>query len=1394
MSTRHSISTRSGYRSGGTAGPITDYPTFNTYPNPEILNFTILSWNTNGLRPIRSQAKLANLQKMISGWKPDFILLQETHLDLDSEYFLPINIPNYSWSFSHRNSMSRGVAIGIRLSKNVIVPINKSISAEDGKWVLQNVIFKGSNINLVSYYKPPLEGTEALLQALDAHGSIQGNPGLIIGGDFNIKPTTSEMTEALNLLATVNTSPIKSNAPTHIKGNQIDYLFIHDKFTADREAFFETIPSKSDHCILLGGLDRFRSPSHLPTQRIPPGICDNPNFIDECLDLTGNYNKSGCPFDYLKRLKTNIHATYNTWRSESEHKLPTAVQGKRRVLLKLIQYIDRVSANGNLPKAWLRLEPLKSIIIAAYRKFPSQPKATATRRELMTRAKALAIKLHTDIPHLGIYVTAKFRDKPNFQWKPHFRAIIKDEDGLPITDKHQQHESLKKYWEHTFSGPRDWDRDQIQTLLGDRPKIPYQAPVQFAKDEISHFIRKRRQTAPGPDGIPLNFYANSIHHRTMLQLWKALLRRTAIDSTNVPEWFVEGNLVLFPKDNGTIGPDKFRPITVSNGDYRLLMGLWARRLESCLRSWISEPQRALLKGRNIRDCIEGVGDVWFQKEWENQTAHLLQIDFSKAFDFINRKAIKHIMDLIGLPSDIKAAIKHALSPAPTYLCTPGHPPSTITVKNGVKQGCPASPLVFIMVEDLLIYALSNTPEILAIKAYADDIGIVLKASIQPLAEIAQHLRNYCMAVGAQVNFPKCSFLSTKPGTHSRSLPEPWTQITRSDSSEYLGIHIAPNLLERERWTKPLRNADIVARKIRQHDWPLHKRIKMINMFIVSLFTYIQRHYIMPRTVVSKLNQSIRLALGNYRTIPDSILYAVDGPFRLKTPVTHPFFQGIQCLALSPPALKPVTMGSISSKTIYWHQNVCYDIIKKRLGIHLPTLNPPTPDGPPKLSKVGQALRLSLIRTLPANCTWKLPDSLVGAEKRNIIANLHCLQSANLRLTFTLLFCKEWSLNHQYALRTGRTDSKCSLCGSFPETYQHVIQDCLVTKAKLEDWKALWLKINPTTENLVSWPQSGADLIGGLKVLQPHDFALRAHLINLLRATISIAKKNSKYSINYKDRIWLIHGAVNKLFPKAHHSQPATTTSNSPIQQAIADEDQLQAAPPHSQYIGYFDGSGHKFPPVAGAGYVLYRDAVEVAAGGIHLPFLTSNEGESMACVALLKYLQQNKIHEAIIHGDSKIIIDHLKNKKLVSTHKWADFLLPFTNHPPDRLWTYSHLSRVHNKRADAIANAAAISQTEGNAIASQNSRTTRSAARINPLNWIPPLDFSLYTRYIMPLKPAQGTIGFPIPKSYRPPRDPQARWITINKVMDFRETQNTNRETIRIPTITNFFTHPATIA
>ena len=87
-------------------------------------------------------------------------------------------------------------------------------------------------------------------------------------------------------------------------------------------------------------------------------------------------------------------------------------------------------------------------------------------------------------------------------------------------------------------------------------------------------------------------------------------------------------------------------------------------------------------------------------EWSLMTStplHILSLDWRQAFDSLDHTAMLHALKRFGLSENMLASIA-AIYEAPTF-CTRGFQDHTASgkVKAGIRQGCPLSPYLFVIV-------------------------------------------------------------------------------------------------------------------------------------------------------------------------------------------------------------------------------------------------------------------------------------------------------------------------------------------------------------------------------------------------------------------------------------------------------------------------------------------------------------------------------------------------------------------------------------------------------------------------------------------------------------------------------------------------------------------------
>ena len=144
---------------------------------------------------------------------------------------------------------------------------------------------------------------------------------------------------------------------------------------------------------------------------------------------------------------------------------------------------------------------------------------------------------------------------------------------------------------------------------------------------------------------------------------------------------------------------------------------------------------------------------------------IFKLDFRKAFDSIAWNALDKILAVRGFSQTFRNWIQNMLTTGKTTILLNGIPGRWIPCKNGLRQGDPASPYLFLIVADLLQQLILQNPDPNlhhpifthmppTILQYADDTLIVVAASPNAAATLQNILQLFAQATGLTINFSK----------------------------------------------------------------------------------------------------------------------------------------------------------------------------------------------------------------------------------------------------------------------------------------------------------------------------------------------------------------------------------------------------------------------------------------------------------------------------------------------------------------------------------------------------------------------------------------------------------------------------------------------------------------
>ena len=210
-------------------------------------------------------------------------------------------------------------------------------------------------------------------------------------------------------------------------------------------------------------------------------------------------------------------------------------------------------------------------------------------------------------------------------------------------------------------------------------------------------IREAIQTlnihsAPGLDGLTPRFYKS-------FPLLTLILCQTFNNSylqKHLTSSQSHALIKLIPKKPNPTTVKDWRPISLLNTDYKILSSIISARIKPILNSTISLEQQCGLPNRQIfNNHLNILSAIDFTNDFVQPLA-ILQMDFYEAFDTISHEFILSTASKIGIPVTLLNWIRIFLTDLTAQLNLNGYLSDPISVKCGIRQGCPLSMLLFLI--------------------------------------------------------------------------------------------------------------------------------------------------------------------------------------------------------------------------------------------------------------------------------------------------------------------------------------------------------------------------------------------------------------------------------------------------------------------------------------------------------------------------------------------------------------------------------------------------------------------------------------------------------------------------------------------------------------------------
>jgi hypothetical protein len=191
-------------------------------------------------------------------------------------------------------------------------------------------------------------------------------------------------------------------------------------------------------------------------------------------------------------------------------------------------------------------------------------------------------------------------------------------------------------------------------------------------------------------------------------------------------------VALIPEKRNALNIRDFRPISLVGSVYKILAKVLANRLKWVLDGLVSESQNAFVGGKQTPDSVLIANECLDSCLWSHLLGVVCKLDIEKAYDYVNWDCLLFLLDRMGFGFKWRTWIRTCISTVRFFIMVNGLPLGFFGSSRGLCQGDPLSPLLFLLVMEVLSQLLIRTEEVGLIRGFKASSATVSGLSISHL--------------------------------------------------------------------------------------------------------------------------------------------------------------------------------------------------------------------------------------------------------------------------------------------------------------------------------------------------------------------------------------------------------------------------------------------------------------------------------------------------------------------------------------------------------------------------------------------------------------------------------------------------------------------------------------
>ena len=293
-------------------------------------------------------------------------------------------------------------------------------------------------------------------------------------------------------------------------------------------------------------------------------------------------------------------------------------------------------------------------------------------------------------------------------------------------------------------------------------------------------------------------------------------------------------------------------------------------MQEVIHTIVNEDQSGYIKGRYIGCNIRIIEDLVDLTEHFNKMGCIICLDFEKAFDSVNWYFMFKALELFNFGDDFIKWIKILYNKPSIYCKNNGWLSESFNAERGIRQGCPVSALLFLLVVEIMAIKIRNNTHVkgfeiagntFKLTQYADDTTLLL-SDLDSIGKVLNIISLFSEVSGLKLNISKCE--GKWLGTADKNVHNFSGIHFTKDPIKCLGIYIGGCKIKREdlNWKKKLDKFDNLLERWKERKLTIFGKVVILKSLAISQLV---SHFILipvPSDIMKRINKSMYNFLWN----------------------------------------------------------------------------------------------------------------------------------------------------------------------------------------------------------------------------------------------------------------------------------------------------------------------------------------------------------------------------------------------------------------------------------------------------------------------------------------------------------------------------------------------------